>query len=83
MPSKRDVLAILTCDELLMVADRFGLAPPDRRAKDGLVETVASSKKASLAELLPELSRDRLKERLAAPSGSTTAVAKRSRWWSG
>jgi type I restriction enzyme M protein len=62
MPSKRDVLALLTRDELLAVVDRFELSPPDRRAKDGLVETVASSKRATLAEVLPELSRDRLKD---------------------
>lgn len=62
MPSKRDVLAILSRDELLAVVDRFGLSPPDRRAKDGLVDAVASSKKATLAEVLPELPRDRLKE---------------------
>ena len=62
MPSKRDVLSLLTRDELLAVVDRFELAPPDRRAKEGLVDTVASSKKATLAEVLPELSRDRLKE---------------------
>ncbi len=40
MPSKRDVLAPLTRDELLAVVDRFELAPPDRRAKDGLLDTV-------------------------------------------
>jgi type I restriction enzyme M protein len=62
MPSKRDVLGLLTRDELLAIVDRFELAPPDRRAKDGLVETVASSKKATLAEVLPELARDRLKD---------------------
>src|SRR5208283_2532137 len=62
MPSKREILQLLNRDELLAVVDRFALSPPDRRAKDGLVETVAASKKATLAELLPELSRDRLKE---------------------
>jgi len=62
MPSKRDVLALLTRDELLAVVDRFGLAPPDRRAKDGLVDAIASSKKATLAGVLPDLSRGRLKD---------------------
>jgi type I restriction enzyme M protein len=57
MPSKRDVLSLLTRDELLAVVDRFELAPPDHRAKDGLVDTIASSKKATLADVLPELSR--------------------------
>lgn len=62
MPQKRDVLPLLTRDELLSVVDRFELTPEDRRAKDGLIEAIASSKKATLAEILPELSRDRLKE---------------------
>ena len=62
MPSKRDVLAQLSRDELLAVVDRFELSAPDRRVRDGLMEVVASSKKATLAEILPELSRDRLKE---------------------
>jgi hypothetical protein len=62
MPSKRDVLAQLSRDELLAVVDRFGLSPPDRRAKAGLVETVAASKKATLTEVLPKPSRVRLKE---------------------
>jgi type I restriction enzyme M protein len=62
MPSKRDVLALLTRDELLAVVDRFELAPRDRRAKDGLVDTIASSKKATLAGVLPDLSRGRLKD---------------------
>jgi hypothetical protein len=43
MPSKRGVLGLLTRDELLAVVDRFELAPHDRRAKDGLVETAVSS----------------------------------------
>src|SRR5580658_1109759 len=62
MPQKRDILQLLSRDELLAVVARFELSPSDRRAKDGLVEAIASSKKATLAELLPELSRDRLKE---------------------
>ncbi len=62
MPSKRDVLALLTRDELLEAADRFELTVADRRVKDQLVDAVASSKKAVLAEVLPPLSRDRLKE---------------------
>ncbi len=62
MPHKRDVLQLLSRDELLSVVDRFELAPKDRRAKDGLVESVAASKKPTLAEILPELSRNRLKE---------------------
>lgn len=62
MPSKRDVLGHLTRDELLDVVDQFELVVGDRRVKDGLVDAIASSKKATLAEVLPRLSRDRLKD---------------------
>src|SRR5947209_20038517 len=62
MPSKRDVLAYLTRDELLAAADRVELEVADRRVKDQLVDAVASSKRAGLADLLGELSRDRLKD---------------------
>jgi type I restriction enzyme M protein len=62
MPSKRDVLAQLSKSELVAVVDRFELSVPDRRARDGLIDAVASSKKATLSGILPELSRDRLKE---------------------
>jgi hypothetical protein len=62
MATKRDVLAHLTRDELLAVVDRFTLAVPDRRAKEGLVEAVSASKKATLAEILPGYARERLKE---------------------
>ena len=61
MPQKRDVLQLFTRDELVAVVDRFDLSVSDRRAKDSLIEAVAASKKATLAEVLPELSRDRLK----------------------
>jgi type I restriction enzyme M protein len=62
MPQKRDVLQHLTRDELLSVVERFELTPKDRRAKDGLIDAIAASKKATLIEILPDLSRDRLKE---------------------
>jgi type I restriction enzyme M protein len=62
MPAKRDVLAHLSRDELLVVVDRFELVVTDRRMKDQLVDIVADSKKATLAETLPELPRNRLKE---------------------
>jgi type I restriction enzyme M protein len=62
MPSKRDLLGLLSRDELLDVADRFELAVADRRVKDQLVDAVASSKKAGLADILADLPRDRLKE---------------------
>ena len=62
MPSKRDVLAQLSRDELLAVAERFELTVADRRVKDQLVEAAAASKKAGLADILGGLARDRLKE---------------------
>lgn len=62
MPQKREVLQLFTRDELLSVVDRFDLSPKDRRAKDGLVDAIAASRKATLPGILPELSRDRLKE---------------------
>jgi type I restriction enzyme M protein len=62
MPSKRDVLAQFSRDELVGAAERFELAVADRRVKDQLFEAVASSKKAGLADIVGALSRDRLKE---------------------
>ena len=62
MPSKRDVLAHLTRAELLEAADLFELTVGDRRVRDQVVDAVASSKKAGLAEVLAPLSRERLKE---------------------
>jgi hypothetical protein len=62
MPSKRDVLAQLSREELISVVERFGLEVADRRKKDDLFEAVASSRKATLADVLPDLSRERLKE---------------------
>ncbi len=62
MTTKREILELLTRDELLAAVDRFALSIPDRRAKAGIVEALASSKKATLPEVLTDLSRDRLKE---------------------
>ncbi len=62
MTTKRETLDFLTRDELLAAVDRFELSVADRRAKAGLVDAVASSKKATLPEVLADLSRDRLKE---------------------
>ncbi len=62
MPTKRAVLDHFKRDELIEVVDRFGLAVPDRRSKAGLIEAVASSRKATLAEILPVMKRDRLKD---------------------
>jgi type I restriction enzyme M protein len=62
MPSKRDVLVQLSREELISVVEKFELEVADRRKKDDLLEAVAASKKATLAEILPGLSRERLKE---------------------
>jgi type I restriction enzyme M protein len=62
MPSKRDVVAQFSREELVNVVDQFELEVADRRRRDGLVDAVAASRKATLVEILPELSRERLKE---------------------
>ena len=62
MPSKREVLSLLTRDELLAVVDRFELPVADRRVKDQLLEAIGPSKKATLDEALRDCSRDRLKD---------------------
>jgi hypothetical protein len=48
MPSKRDVLRLLTRDELISIADAFDLHVYDRRVKEKLVDAVAGCKKATL-----------------------------------
>lgn len=62
MSRKRDVLEQLKRDELLAAVDRFELSVEDRRSRGPLVEALAHSKKAGLAGILGDLSRDRLKE---------------------
>jgi type I restriction enzyme M protein len=62
MPSKRAVLEHLSRDELIAIVEQFHLPVADRRVRDQLVKAVAESKKATLAEVLPELPRARLKE---------------------
>ena len=62
MPTKRVVLAELTSHELRAVVDGCGLAVEDRRVKAQLLDAVARSRKARIAEILLGLSRDRLKE---------------------
>ncbi len=55
MPSKRDVLAHLTRDELLAVVDQYDLSVSDRRVRENLVEAVAASKKAMCTLLTGEV----------------------------
>jgi hypothetical protein len=59
MPSKREVLEQLKRDELLAALDQFGLEVHDRRARAGLLDALASSRKASLIEVLETLPRTR------------------------
>ncbi len=62
MPSKRTILLELSAHELRDSADRFDLEVVDRRKKDHLVDALARSRKARIADLLENLTRARLKE---------------------
>ena len=62
MPTKRAILAQLTAKELRAGADNYQLHVDDRRVKARLVDALAGSRKVRLDEVLPELSRNRLKE---------------------
>ena len=62
MPSKRSVLSLFNRDELIAVVEQYELFVQDRRVRELLIDSVATSKKATLVALLPELPRDRLKE---------------------
>ena len=61
MPTKRAILDRLTATELRAGVDSHELHVDDRRVRAQLVEALAGSGKARLEELLPTLSRDRLK----------------------
>jgi type I restriction enzyme M protein len=61
MPTKRQVLDLLTRDELLRLVDRHDVIVGDRRQKAHLAERL-DEKAPALPELLADLSRDRLKE---------------------
>ena len=61
MASKRVVLELFSREELLSIAERFELEVSDRRIREQLLEAIASSKKATLAEVLPIFGRERLK----------------------
>lgn len=73
MPSKRDALAQFAREELVAVVERFELSVADRRKKDDLVDGVAASKRARLAEVLAELSRERIKDLCRGPGGANPA----------
>ena len=60
--SKRQILEQLKRDELIAAVERFELVVEDKRVRDLLIEALASSRKARIAEILGDLKRDRLKE---------------------
>ena len=62
MPTKRAILSELTRDELRDNLDFFELEVDDRRVTSQLIDALAGSRKARLDEILPYLSRIRLKE---------------------
>lgn len=62
MPQKRAVLEHLTRDELGAIVEHYELQVADRRVREQLIDAVAGSRRASLADILPGYSRDRLKE---------------------
>ena len=62
MPAKRAILSELTRDELRDNLDFFELEVDDRRVTSQLIDALAGSRKARLDEILPYLSRSRLKE---------------------
>ena len=62
MPTKRAILDQLTAKELRAVIDGHELHVDDRRVKAQLVDALAGSRKVKLDKLLPDLSRNRLKE---------------------
>ena len=62
MPSKRQILDQLKRDELIAAVERCELPVADRRVRDLLIAALASSRKATLAEILGDLKRARLKE---------------------
>ena len=61
MPANREILALLTDDELLIALDFYELTVPDRRVKDDIVEVLATSPEASIDDILDWLPRDQLK----------------------
>jgi type I restriction enzyme M protein len=62
MTTKRAILEHLTADELRGIIDHFELWIQDRRARGGLIDAIATSRKADLEPVLTAMARDRLKE---------------------
>ena len=62
MPTKRAILDQLTAKELRAEVDSHELHVDDRRVRAQLVDALAGSRKVRLDDVLPDLSRNRLKE---------------------
>ena len=62
MLGKRSILDELTIDELRDSLDRYELEVDDRRVRSQLVDALGRSRRARIADILHELSRDRLKQ---------------------
>ena len=62
MTRKRRILEQLGRDDLIAAVDRFELSVSDRRVRSQLIDALASSRKATLADILDPLSRDQLKD---------------------
>ncbi len=62
MATKRAIVEQLTADELRQLVDQFELAVDDRRARTGMIDTIAASRKVNLEPALFGFARDRLKE---------------------
>ena len=55
LPANREILALLTRDELLIALDFYELTVPDRRVKDDIVEALATSRKIRSSRTTDEL----------------------------
>src|SRR6266446_8930064 len=62
MVTMRNVLDLLSLDELLAAVDRLGVTVQHRRARAGLVHELTASKKVRLSDLLGFPPRERLRE---------------------
>jgi type I restriction enzyme M protein len=61
MPQTRRILEELKQDELIAAVDRCNLHVPDRRVRNQAIEALARIDQTTLAEILADLPRDRLK----------------------
>jgi type I restriction enzyme M protein len=62
MPTKRQILETLKLTELQDLASTFELFVGDRRVRDQLIDAAGISHRVSLAQILGEYPRERLKE---------------------